>query len=140
MQPFGAKDTETAHTFGGTTPGVPGPPKDAATGLAGTYPLYAEAYQRVAKKLGILPRELQSVTWEAIKSLMGDEKKTPELKAKAKEIWQQVQEGGLTPEEARDRIKDESGGFSKPAWMSDAEWDRISEENGDTSFNPKGVK
>jgi hypothetical protein len=138
MQPFGAKDIETAHTFGNSTPGVPGPPKDAATGLAGTYPLYAEAYQRVAKKLGILPRELQSVTWEAIKSLMGDEKKTPELKAKAKEIWQQVQEGGLTPEHARDRIKDESQGFSKPAWMSDAEWDKISEESGDTSFNPEG--
>jgi hypothetical protein len=140
MRPVGSKDIEAFHTFGSSVPGVPGPPKDAATGLMGTYPLYAEAYQRVARKLGILPRELQSVTWEAIKSLMGDEKKTPELKAKAKEIWQQVQEGGLTPEQARDRIKDESQGFSKPAWMSDAEWDRISEESGDTSFNPEGGK
>jgi hypothetical protein len=134
LQPFGAKDAEAVHSFGSTNPGIPGAPKDAATGLRGTYPLYAEAYQRVAKKLGILPRELQSVAWEAIKSLMGDSKKTPELKARTREIWQDVQDGKLTPNKARDMIKSEANGFSKPVWMSDEEWEKIHPEEGDTSF------
>jgi hypothetical protein len=134
LQPFGAKDTEAVHNFGGTTPGTPGAPKNAATGLQGTYPLYAEAYQRVARKLGILPRELQSVTWEGVKSLMGDEKKTPELKKEVKQIWQDVQDGKLTAAEARGKIKNASNGFSKPAWMSDEEWEKLGPEGEDTSF------
>ena len=134
--PAGTKDTESAHTFGGTTPGTPGAPKDAATGLQGTYPLYAEAYQRVARKLGIKPRELQSVTWEAAKSLFDN--KTPELKAEVKNIWQQVQDGKLTPAEARDKIKTAAHGFSKPAWMSEEEWEKLGPEGEDTSFNPEG--
>jgi hypothetical protein len=140
LQPFGGKDTEPTHTFGNTTKGTPGAPKDASTGLQGTYPLYAEAYQRVARKLGILPRELQSVTWEAIKALMGDEKKTPEMKSQVKEIWQDVQDGKLTPEEARDKIKSTVGGFSKPAWMSDEEWERYGAEGEDTSFMGEGAQ
>lgn len=135
LQPLGAKDTETSHTFGGSTSGIPKPPKNAALGIAGTYPLYAEAYQRVARKLGILPRELQSITWEGIKALMGDEKKTPEFKAKTKDIWNRVEEGKLTLNKARDMIKNEAGGFSKPAWMSDEEWERSAPDaGGDTSF------
>src|SRR5262249_22687488 len=102
LYPVGAKDLEPAHNFGNTLKGVPGAPKNAATGLQGTYLLYTEAYQRAARKLGILPRELQSIAWEGIKSLMGDEKKTPELKAKVKDIWDQVSQGALTPDAARD--------------------------------------
>lgn len=138
LSPLGPKDLEAAHNFSGSVKGVPGPPKDSATGLRGTYPLYAEAYQRVARKLGILPRELQSVSWEAIKALMGDEKKTPELKARVKEIWQDVQEGKLTADEARDSIKSVANGFSKPAWMSDEQWEKLGAEGEDTSFNPDG--
>lgn len=134
LQPFGAKDLEPTHTFGSSLKGTPTPPRNAATGLQGTYPVYANAYQKAATKLGILPRELQSVTWEAIKSLMGDEKKTPELKQKVKDIWTDVQNGHLTPSKARDLIKNESNGFSKPAWMSDEEWERVGPEGDDTSF------
>ena len=134
LQPFGANELEAKHNFGGTLKGTPGPPSESSTGIQGTYPLYAEAYQRVARKLGILPRELQSVTWEAIKALMGDEKKTPELKARVKEIWQDVQDGKLTPAKARDSIKNAANGFSKPAWMSDEEWEKLGAEGDDTSF------
>ena len=133
LRPFGAKDTEANHNFGNTTKGTPGAPKDAESGLSGTYPVYAEAYQQAAKELGVLPRQLQSVTWEAIKSLMGD-KRSPELKARLKEIWQDVQDGALTADEARDKIKTESGGFSKPSWMSEEEWEKLNE---DVSFEPE---
>lgn len=134
LRPFGSKDLETAHTFGNSLTGTPGPPRNATTGLQGTYPVYASAYQKAAARLGIKPRELQSITWEAIKSLMGEDKKTPQLKQKAKDIWTDVQNGHLTPAKARANIVNESGGFSKPSWMSDEEWERTGEEGDDTSF------
>lgn len=141
LNPLGAKDTQAAHNFGGSTPGIPTPGKDAASGIGGTYPLYAEAYQRTAKKLGILPRELQSIVWEGVKSLMGDEKKTPQLKKAVREIWQDVQEGHLTADQARDRIKAESQGFSKPYWMSEEEWEKTAGSEGeDTSFMGEGER
>jgi len=139
LSPFGAKDLEATHNFGGTLVGTPGAPKNSATGLQGTYPLYAEAYQRAAAKLGVKPRQLQSVTWEAIKSLMGDEKKTNELKDRVKTIWEDVQDGRLTVDQARDMIANESGGFAKPQWMPDEEWERLGTEGGDTSFNVEGA-
>lgn len=133
LSPFGPNDTEAAHNFGGSTKGIPKAPGSDRVGLKGAYPVYAEAYRRVSNKLGIKPRELQSITWEAIKSLMGDEKKTPELRSKVKDIWQQVQDGKLTPAEARDKIKEESGGFAKPYWMSEEEWESHQPE-GNTDF------
>lgn len=42
-------------------------PKHAASGYVGTYPIYADAYRVAAARLGVLPREVQSVTWEAIR-------------------------------------------------------------------------
>lgn len=39
-------------------------PNHTADGTTGTYSLMAEAHRRVAQKNGLLPRELQSITWE----------------------------------------------------------------------------
>jgi hypothetical protein len=39
-------------------------PGHAADGTTGTYSVFAEAYIQVADEVGLLPRELQSVTWE----------------------------------------------------------------------------
>ncbi len=136
LQPLGPDDIEAKHTFGGSSKGIPGAPKNDATGLQGTYPLYAEAYQRVARKLGIPTHELQSVVWEAAKSLFDN--KTSNLKAEVRDIWQQVQDGKLTQAEARDKIKSASNGFSKPAWMSDEEWEKTGAEGEDTSFMGEG--
>ena len=64
LSPLDLNSDEVTHNFGGTS--------DAGQGLNGTYPLYAEAYRQAAKKLGVLPRELQSITWEGIRSLFTD--------------------------------------------------------------------
>jgi hypothetical protein len=133
FQPFSGDDAEVLHNFGNSPKGIAGAPKHAGTGMRGTYPLYAEAYKRAAAKLGLQPRELQSITWEGIRSLMGDEKKTPALKAFARETWEQVQNKELTPQQAREKIIEKAGGFSKPAWMTDEQWD----EAMGTGFNPE---
>jgi hypothetical protein len=133
FQPFSGDDAEVQHNFGNTPKGIPGAPKHAATGMRGTYPLYAEAYRRAAKRLGLKPRELQSITWEGIRSLMGDDKKTPELKSLARDVWQKVQDRELTIKQAREMIMEQAGGFSKPSWMSDEQWDEAT----GAGFNPE---
>jgi hypothetical protein len=73
LMPWGASRPEVAYGFGNSPQGFPGfltgAKGGAATGSDGLYPLYAEAYRRAADDLGILPRQLQSMTWEGIKGL-----------------------------------------------------------------------
>lgn len=135
LKPYSQEDTEVAHNFGsGNKAGMPSPAKHAATGIGGSYSVHEEAYRRAAKDLGIQPRELQSITWEGIRSLMGDEKKTPELRRAVTNIWRAHEAGELTLNQAREEIVKASGGFSKPSWMSDEDWERNPTEEGDTSF------
>jgi hypothetical protein len=136
FQPLSGDDAEVQHNFGASPKGIAGAPKHAGTGMRGTYPLYAEAYKRAAAKLGLKPRELQSITWEGIRSLMGEEKKTPALKAFARETWDKVQNKELTPQQARDVIIEKAGGFSKPSWMPEDQWD----EAMGTGFSPEEFK
>jgi hypothetical protein len=135
LKPLTQDDIEVAHNFGsGNKAGVPSPAKHSATGLKGSYSVYEEAYRRAAKDLGIQPRELQSITWEGIRSLMGDHKKTLELRRAVNEIWRAHEGGHMTLDEAREKILEHSGGFSKPDWMTDEQWEANPNEEGDTSF------
>ena len=122
-KPFSQKDTEVAHNFGGSTPGVPGAGKHAATGIAGTYPIYDEAYKQAAKEVGVSPRELQSITWEGIRSLFSGAKKTPELRKAVSEIWRNHEAGKISADEARQQIIEKAGGFKRPVWTTDQQWD-----------------
>ena len=122
-KPFSQKDTEVAHNFGGSTPGVPGAGKHAATGIAGTYPIYDEAYKQAAKEVGVSPRELQSITWEGIRSLFSGSKKTPELRKAIAEIWRNHEAGKISADEARQQIIEKAGGFKRPVWTTDQQWD-----------------
>ena len=124
MKPMSQDDIEVMHNFGNSATGVPGASSEGSTGIAGSYPIYEEAYRRVAKELGIQPRELQSITWEGIKSLMGDEKKTPELREAVQNIWDEHKAGKISIDDARTKIIDAAGGFSKPDWMPQADWDK----------------
>lgn len=87
-------------------------------GFSTPYAILKDAYARVAQKRGLKPREVQSAAWEAIKSLIDQEQKTPKNRKIVNDIWKRVQEKKLTYEEARNEIY--RGGefrFSDPIWL-----------------------
>ena len=108
---------------------IPGPSNSSITGLNGLYALYAEAYRRAAKDpaVGILPRELQSITWEAVRALFNPaDKRDKKFIRMVNEIWasHDPEDGGLNAEQARKKItaviKERRGGkniFETPSWV-----------------------
>jgi hypothetical protein len=111
LSPYSLDAQEVKDNFGGSSH------KNAKFGLKGTYPLYAEAYKQAADRLGILPRQLQSITWEGIRSLFKD--KSPELQGAVRDIWKDHQDGNITIDDARKRIIEAAGGFKPTDWQSD---------------------
>ena len=63
LRPLSGSDKDTSIGLGTA------PPTNAMTGAKGLYGAYAEAYRRAAAERGILPRQMQSITWEAIRGL-----------------------------------------------------------------------
>ena len=116
LRPLSAKAREVSHNFGNNFPGEPGPKNSAFTGKKGTYGLYHEAYQRAAKERDLLPREMQSITWEAVKGLFTDKFKTPENAEFINNIWKQHKSGKISIDEARKQIVEKAGGIDAPEW------------------------
>ena len=112
IRPLSGKSTEVTHNFGGT-----GIANSSVTGSKGTYGLYAEAYRQAARDRGVLPREMQSITWEAVRGLF-----TPSYKGQSSNVqyvdnvWNQYKSGDLTLEEARDAVIKHAGGIDAPEW------------------------
>ncbi len=112
MRPLASKDKAVGDNFGATG-------GDNATGINGSYPLHLEAYRRAAEARGILPREMQSITWEAVRGLFPEGFKNQANKDAVNEIWHQVSGGKLTVEQARDQIHELAGGIHNPDWHGD---------------------
>ena len=116
LRPLSAKAREVGHNFGNNFPGEVGPKNSAFTGKKGTYGLYHEAYQRAAKERDLLPREMQSITWEAVKGLFNEKFKTPENAEFINNIWKQHKSGKISIDEARKQIVEKAGGIDAPEW------------------------
>ena len=97
----------------GTLKGVP---NSAFTGTRGTYGLNADAYRKAAKELGKMPREVQSVTWEAVRSLYPAKWKNVDNTTAIKGIWDDYQKGRINLDTARSLILEKSGGVDAPDW------------------------
>lgn len=120
IQPFSGASKEVAQNFGG--------PSSAITGSNGTYPLYAEAYRRAADRLGLKPRELQSIVWEQVRDLFPAEWKTAANAKKVSKIWGEYGKGNLTLDETRKQIVDLAGGFHTPEWYKQRSGAGVPEE------------
>lgn len=125
--PVGGTDFEVSHNFGGN-PGVGEGPKlpvigTTVTGLQGTYPLYLEAGRRAAEQRNVLPRQMQSITWEMIRIMFTDDMKTPAFMDTVKRVHDQVRSGSLDLDGARQKIIELSGGRDTikarpPEWIT----------------------
>lgn len=117
---------EVIQNFGGA-----GTVNDSNLGINGLYPVFAEAYISAANKLGYLPREIQSITWEAVRMLFPAKWKANKANTKAvDEIWKQFANGQLTIEEVRSQIfelarkvsitqaKNDGTGVGSPNWSN----------------------
>lgn len=115
LRPLGAASIEVEHNFGGGGAGG-----SAVTGLYGTYALYAEAYRRAAAQVGVLPREMQSVTWEAVRGLFRPEqKRNAALLSETTRLWENTIKG--SEDETRQAIGELAGGIEDPSWVRSAD-------------------
>ena len=109
------------------------------TGASGSYGLVADAYREAAKRRGLLPREMQSITWEAVRGLFPWSVKK-QLAPKIEAVWEDVRNGKITLVKAREKIFAMSGGINRFAWEQGGEG--LSPANGGVSFekgNPNVV-
>ena len=111
LRPLAGSDIPVLHNFGGSGAGG-----SAITGHSGTYGLHADAYRLAASERGILPRQMQSITWEAIRGLFAAEWKTAANKALVDKVWTRYKKGEIDINETRKQISDAAGGITPPSW------------------------
>lgn len=87
-------------------------------GLQGLNAYFAEAYNRLAEELGVLPREVQSVTWEAVRGLFQDSQKGVPLTRAVDQLWAERSAGKLTVDDFHARLLAAAGGIRPPDWVN----------------------
>jgi hypothetical protein len=80
LLPFGSSARPVKDNLG-TGPGSP------SVGVKGVYHLGAQAYREAAFDLELLPRQLQSIVWEAIRGMYPQEDKVKGFTAEKQETW-----------------------------------------------------
>jgi hypothetical protein len=86
-------------------------------GIQGTYYIFADAYALAAKEKGLLPRQIQSITWEAVRGLYKDTFKSDSANVKdINKIWERYANGEIEISEARELAKKRAGGIEDPTW------------------------
>lgn len=132
LQPLGSSALEVGHGLGTSTKaGAVGAANNDTLGNKGLYGLYAEAYRRAAEDLKVLPRELQSVTWEGIRGLFSPEqRRDSKFVQHIASIWKNRGEWrNKTPDERREAIVRHAKGLKPPSWITGV-------DNGDEESGP----
>ena len=113
LRPLAGADKPVADNFGKTG-------GTSVTGLSGTYALHYEAYRRAAEARGVLPREMQSIAWEAVRGLFTEGFKGKKHNLTAVDVvWRQVDAGKLEAAKAREQIVEMAGGIEQPDWWNE---------------------
>ncbi len=110
LMPLAGSDAQVGAMLGGG-------PSNANLGYSGTYPVYHQAGINAAERAGVLPREMQSITWETVRSLFAV--KSPKAKAEVAQIWADAASGKINRAEAWNRLLEKSGGIGDPNWLPD---------------------
>jgi hypothetical protein len=135
--PLSGNSKEVTQNFGGG-----GTTASSKVGANGLYPAFAEAYRRLAKEvseeLGVeyLPREIQSITWEAVRKLFPAKFKSNKYNIKrVRDTWRDYEQGKKTNEQVRSDVfeiatgksiqraireaKANGEGVGRPDWATD---------------------
>ena len=111
LMPVAGKSAEVKQNFG------TGSSSSGAKGIKGLYYAFSDAYARAAEQRGLLPRQMQSITWEAIRTMMSDTFKSNKSNVKkVMEMHNDYVRGLITKDELRRKIENETGGIKNPAW------------------------
>lgn len=112
LLPLGASSAEVNDLFGAAG-------SHDATGLSGTYVLFAEAYRRAAAERGVLPREMQSITWEAVRGLFSPAFKTAYAKDSTAfdKLWFDYTHGKASLDDTRTNILGIADKITEPRWV-----------------------
>jgi hypothetical protein len=108
IRPLGMNSPEVGHNFDG--------PGSDVTGVHGTYGVHADAYRDAAAQRDLLPRQMQSITWDNARSVFPREFKTPANNAIIDAIWREYDRGIRTIGQTRRAIIDAAGGWKPPDW------------------------
>ena len=125
-------DPEVLHNFGGTG-------KAKNLGVGGTYGVIADAYRDAANQVGLKAREMQSITWEAVRGLFNEDIKST-IKQPIRNEWAKYKEGKQTFDETRNKIIEIAGGVNDPQWVGTDQGEFIKDgaSSYDKSFVPEG--
>ena len=133
LKPLSGKSKQVGQNFGtGTSNSGP-------LGLKGVYYAFADAYVKAAKEKGILPREMQSITWEAARGLFTDSYKANKANVKeVNDIFKDYTNGKITKDEAREKVLEAAGGVNDPTWSGPilSELGKDSKKKADTGRLP----
>lgn len=136
LRPLSGKSIEVKHNLQGGL----GASNSSIFGVVGTYGLFAEAYRRAAVARNVLPREMQSITWEAIRGLFPAEFKDAKNVEAVDAVWQRYRDGTLTLDAVRADVAGLAGGIANPTWYgSDAGLDAGLESPADARGVSEGV-
>lgn len=122
MRALAGGSVEVHHNFGTSVKGMTHRTRNSSiTGVQGLYAIYADAYREAAKARGILPREMQSITWEAVRGLYKPRFKGQKKNVQAiDDIWRLHSDGKITANEARKRVlglaDPGAEGINSPFW------------------------
>lgn len=111
MLPLSGKAKQVKANFG------TGTANSSPLGIKGLYYAFAEGYNLAAKETGLLPRQVQSITWEAVRGLFTDAFKRDSKKvADVNQIIENYVNKKITLDEARKQITEYAGGIKDPSW------------------------
>ena len=86
-------------------------------GLSGMYYAYLDAYRKAAEARGVLPREMQSITWEAVRLLYtASFKQSSQNKSDIEALHRKYTNGELTKEQLRAELLKRADGIGNPDW------------------------
>lgn len=109
LRPLGGDSIPVAHNFGNGIPAASQPPGwqgtagSAMTGNKGTYGLYADAYRAAAKQAGILPQQMQAITWETKRQMLST--LSDKGAAAVDNVWRVYHAGGMSQSDAQKAVK-----------------------------------